>query len=200
MNALRALRKSEQGVTIVEFALIAPVLFVFVFGVLDLGYGLYMQSVLQGVVQDAARDSGLESGKANRNAIDQDIVASVQGVMPYIEAGDIKLKRTNYETFSDVGVAEDFDDTNGNNEYDDTECFTDRNNNTVWDEDLGASGLGGADDVVYYQVDVAYDRLFPLWSLIGLSQRATAQATTVLRSQPFGEQATRKSTRICPGA
>ncbi len=200
MNALRALRGSERGATLVEFALIAPVLFVFVFGVLDLGYGLYMQSVLQGVVQDAARDSGLESGKTNKNAIDQNIVASVRGVMPFLKASDIQLKRVNYESFSDVGVAEDFDDTNGNDEYDDTECFTDRNNNTVWDEDLGASGLGGADDVVYYQVDVAYDRLFPLWSLIGLSQRTTAQATTVLRSQPFGEQATRKTVRICPGA
>jgi len=194
----RSLLRDAAGVTIVEFAIVAPVLLTLIFGILDLGHGLYMRSVLQGAVQDAGRDAGLESGAAARAAIDADVRASVQAVMPFVEDDDIAIKRSNYETFSDVGVPEDFDDANGSNTYDDTECFTDRNDNGQWDADVGADGLGGADDIVYYEVTVTYDRLFPLWSMLGLSHRGVAQATTVMRNQPFGEQAERTAVRICP--
>ncbi len=198
MNCLRALGRDTAGVTIVEFAIVAPVLLTLIFGVLDLGHGLYMQSVLQGAVQDAGRDAGLESGRTAQATIDESVRSSVQAVMPFIPDEDIAIKRSNYATFSDVGVPEDYEDTNNNDTYDITECFTDQNGNAQWDDDIGADGLGGADDVVYYEVTVGYDRLFPLWSMIGLSQRTTAQATTVMRNQPFGEQAERKTVRICP--
>lgn len=198
MIRARTLLRDVAGVTIVEFAIVAPVLLTLIFGVLDLGHGLYMQSVLQGAVQDAGRDAGLESGSAAQAAIDATVKDSVQAVMPFIPDGDISIERSNYQAFSEVGTPEDFDDTNRNNIYDDSECFTDRNDNGVWDPDVGATGLGGADDIVYYQVTVEYDRLFPLWSMIGLPQRAVAQATTVMRSQPFGQQAARNAVQICP--
>ena len=60
MSFLRTLKRDARVVTIVEFAIICPVLFTFIFGVLDIGHDLYMRSVLQGVVQDAGRDAGLE--------------------------------------------------------------------------------------------------------------------------------------------
>lgn len=198
MIRTRSLVRDTAGVTIVEFAIVAPVLLALIFGVLDLGHGLYMQSVLQGAVQEAGRDAGLESGPTTQAAIDGNVRESVQAVMPFIPDEDIDIKRSNYATFSDVGVPEDFDDANDNDTYDITECFTDQNGNDQWDDDIGAAGLGGADDVVYYEVTVGYDRLFPLWSMIGLSQRTTAQATTVMRNQPFGEQASRKTVHICP--
>jgi Flp pilus assembly protein TadG len=194
----RALLRDTAGVTIIEFAIVAPVLLTLIFGILDLGHGLYMQSVLQGAVQDAGRDAGLEGGQTAKDTIDENVMTSVQAVMPFIEDDDVEITRSNYETFSDVGVPEDFDDANGNNTYDDTECFTDRNDNAQWDEDVGAEGLGGADDIVYYKVEVKYDRLFPLWKMIGLPHRGRAQATTVMRNQPFGEQAAREAVRVCP--
>ena len=198
MSFLRRLRRDAGGVTIVEFAIVAPVLFLFIFGVLDIGHGLYMRSVLQGAVQDAARNAGLESGRTSLAAIDENVLESVQAVMPFVEEDDVDITRLNYESFSDVGVPEDFDDTNGNNTYDDVECFTDRNDNGHWDPDVGAGGLGGADDIVYYDVQVRYDRLFPLWSLLHLPHRGVAQATTVMRNQPFGQQAERSAERVCP--
>lgn len=190
--------RDTAGVTIVEFAIVAPVFLALIFGILDLGHGLYMRSVLQGAVQDAGRDAGLESGPAAQAAIDERVRDSVQAVMPFIPDDDIEIERKNYASFSDVGVPEDFDDTIENGVYDAGECFTDQNDNGQWDPDVGAAGLGGADDVVYYQVTVNYDRLFPLWKMIGLPHRASAQATTVMRNQPFGEQAARKAVPICP--
>lgn len=194
----QSLARDTEGVTLVEFALVAPVLFMLIFGIFDIGHGLYMQSVLQGAVQDAGRDSGLESGQLNQIAIDEAVTESVQAVMPFVEEDDIDIVRTNYQSFSDVGTPEDFDDRNDNDIYEDNECFTDRNDNGMWDSDVGAGGLGGADDIVYYEVSVRYDRLFPLWRMIGLPHRGLAQATTVMRNQPFGEQAERRSVRICP--
>lgn len=198
MRRVRPLLRDEAGVTIVEFAMVAPVLLTLIFGILDLGHGLYMQSVLQGAVQHAGRDAGLESGRTAQAEIDAHVTESVQAVMPFVEDDDVKITRSNYAAFSDVGVPEDFDDTNGNDLYDESECFTDRNGNAQWDSDVGSEGLGGADDIVYYQVTVEYDRLFPLWSMIGLPQQGEAQATTVMRNQPFGEQADRAVEQICP--
>src|SRR3546814_3699813 len=51
-----------SGNTIVEFAFVGPVLVLLLMGTLDVGHTLYMQAVLQGVMQKAARDSALESG------------------------------------------------------------------------------------------------------------------------------------------
>ena len=195
---LTRLRDAREGVTIIEFAIVAPVLLIFIFGILDLGHGLYMQSVLQGAVQEAGRDSGLETGRVGQDAIDTDVRERVEAVMPFLDDDDLAIRRTNYETFSDVGTPEDFDDTNGSGAYDDNECFSDRNNNGVWDPDVGAEGLGGADDVVMYEVTVTYDRLLPFWRMVGPPHRGQAQATTVMRNQPFGQQATRRAVRICP--
>lgn len=198
MRTVAELRDNTEGVTLVEFGLVAPILLMTIFGIFDIGHGLYMQSVLQGAVQTAGRDAGLESGRASQATIDQSVKSNVLAVMPFVNPADIAITRTNYENFSDVGKSEDFDDTNGNDEYDATECFTDRNNNDAWDSDVGASGLGGADDIVHYKVTVTYDRIFPLWGLLKQSNRGSIQATTVMRNQPFGPQATRRSVRICP--
>ena len=198
MICVRDLVRDREGVTIVEFAIVAPVMLTLIFGVLDLGHGLYMQSVLQGAVQSAGRDSGLEGASGSQAAIDEHVIDSVKAVMPFLDEDDIEISRSNYETFSDVGTPEDFDDSNDNETYDDTECFTDRNGNAQWDSDVGMDGLGGADDVVHYEVTVTYSRFFPLWKLIGLPHRTQASAATIMRSQPFGQQASRSSVRMCP--
>ena len=198
MICVRDLVRDREGVTIVEFAIVAPVMLTLIFGVLDLGHGLYMQSVLQGAVQSAGRDSGLEGASGSQAAIDEHVIDSVKAVMPFLDEDDIEISRSNYETFSEVGTPEDFDDSNDNETYDDTECFTDRNGNAQWDSDVGMDGLGGADDVVHYEVTVTYSRFFPLWKLIGLPHRTQASAATIMRSQPFGQQASRSSVRMCP--
>jgi hypothetical protein len=109
-----------------------------------------------------------------------------------------EIKRVNYYTFADVGRPEDFTDKNGNDAYDANECFTDENASGEWEGDVSKDGLGGANDVVLYTVNVSYDRVFPIWTLIGGTQRTTVSARTILRNQPFGKQAARVKTNICP--
>ena len=52
---VRSARRRRSGATIVEFALILPVLCMMLLGTLDLGYRSYVNSVVQGALHDAAR-------------------------------------------------------------------------------------------------------------------------------------------------
>jgi Flp pilus assembly protein TadG len=52
---LRSLRRRETGAAVVEFALVAPVLFLVVFAVIDFGRALWIQNVLVSAVREGAR-------------------------------------------------------------------------------------------------------------------------------------------------
>jgi Flp pilus assembly protein TadG len=195
MKALARLRADRKGATLVEFALIAPTFLVMLLGAFEFGHGVYLQALLQGAVQDAGRDSGLESGQENLGLIDARVLAQVRAIAP---AGVVASTRKNYKTFKDVGKPEDFTDANGNGVRDADECFIDANGNGGWDVDRSQGGLGGADDVVVYTATLTYDRIVPLWKIIGWSQRNRLVATTTLRNQPFADQAERHETMICP--
>ena len=192
----RRLAADRRGATLPEFAVVLPTFLLLLVGIYDIGHGIYVQSVLQGSMQDAGRDAGLESGTAQKNAIDQYVRDQMQ---PLVHEGEYEIERSNYETFSDVGRPEDFDDANGNDIYDADECFTDENDNEIWDSDVGKDGLGGANDVVLYTVTLTYDRVFPLWALIDdQAKQTTVTAATTLRNQPFGTQGARAAVQVCP--
>jgi Flp pilus assembly protein TadG len=59
--ALRAGFGTQRGNAAVEFALGAPVLFMFVFGIIELGYALWLQNALDGSVTAAARCASIGS-------------------------------------------------------------------------------------------------------------------------------------------
>ena len=196
-SGMRRLAGDARGATIAEFAIVLPAFLVLLFGIFDTGQMIYAQSVLQGALQDAGRDATLESGSSQLATIDQ-YVKDQTGPIVF---GDPKytIKRSNYKTFSDVGRPEDFEDNNDNETYDDeTECFWDETKSGSWESDVGKSGLGSANDVSVYTVTIEYDRVFPLWKLIGLGEKATISSSTALRNQPFGPQAARSKTKICP--
>ena len=46
-------------------------------------------------------------------------------------------------------------------------------------------GNGGADDVILYTVEMKFDRVLPVWRMLGQPQETTLRETTVLRNQPF---------------
>jgi Flp pilus assembly protein TadG len=192
---LRDLRENHEGAALVEFALIAPIFLLMLLGAFDLGQSIYARAVLQGAVQDAGRDAGLESGQEGLTQIDEYVLGQVKHIAP---AGAVVTSRKNYKAFADVGKPEDFDDANNNNSYDADECFTDINGNGTWDTDRSKGGLGGADDVVVYTATLTYNRIVPLWKFMGWSEQNSVSATTTLRSQPFGDQATRPEVLVCP--
>jgi hypothetical protein len=186
----------ERGATLPEFAIVLPTFLMLLVGIFDIGQAIYAQSVLQGALQDAGRDAGLESGPHQLAQIDEYVRQQTEAIV--FGNPRYTLKRVNYRSFNDVGRPEDFEDKNGNAMYDDGECFWDENDSGQWEDDVGADGIGGAKDVAVYTATVEYDRVFPLWKMIGLSDTSTISATTSLRNQPYGPQATRVKRKICP--
>jgi Flp pilus assembly pilin Flp len=182
---LRAILRDERGATLVEFALIAPVLLMTLLGLFEMGYNYYIQAQLQGAIQQAARDSTIESAMGNAEEIDERVARAVHHIVP---SAEIAFARRSYANFSDVEQAEDFTDIDGNGSCNDGEPFEDANANGTWDEDRGSDGQGGARDAVLYVVTVSYRRAFGVGELLGFPAMFTTDATTVLRNQPFGEQ------------
>ncbi len=191
----KRLRREQKAATIVELGFAAPIFFMILIGIFDLGYAIYCRSVLVGAVNEAGRASGLRTGVANKQAIDDRVKAQVQQVMP---KASLTYSRKNYQTFSAVNQPEDFIDANGNNAYNSPECFTDINANNRWDADPSSDGQGTADDVVLYTVTMQYQDIFPLWKFIGLDSIRKTEAATLLRNQPYADQVARVPIQVCP--
>lgn len=195
----RRLARDEAGATIIEFAIVAPVMCLTLVGGFDVAHTLYMRSVLQGIVQKAGRDATLEVGQQSviQAALDAKVTAQVSELA---NNSQITFGRSYYRTFANAAAAkfEPFTDTNGNGTCDGPsgstpgEPYEDTNGNLRWDATGGNLGQGGAKDAVVYTVTVTYPRMFPLHGFIGGSNTTTVKATTVLRNQPYTDQAVTK--------
>ncbi len=200
---LRTLAGDERGTTIVEFAIIAPTLCLVLLGAFDVAHTLYMRSVLQGIVQKTGRDATLESGTEaqQQTALDNKVKAQV---MALANNGTVTITRRYYKTFATAAAAqaEQWTDTNGNGTCDATEPYTDTNLNSVWDKDGANSGQGGAKDATLYTVTVTYPRFFPIYRIVGGSNTTKLTGSTVLKNQPYGDQAAYATpvVRNCPAA
>lgn len=181
-----SLKRDSTGVAAVEFALIAPVLLLAVFGMFDVGHNMYTSSMLEGAVQQAARKSTIEGAAARTADLDAIVAKSVHAISP---DATLQFKRTAYVSFSEVGRPEEFTDIDGDDACNNGEPFEDANGNGQWDADRGILGHGGARDAVLYSVTISYPRLFPIARLIpGQTDTFTMSTETVLRNQPFGLQ------------
>lgn len=194
LGFIRRAGQNKRGVTAVEFGLIAPTFIMLLLGVFDLGYNVYARAILDGAVQKAGRDSALETGTSAISTLDANVKANLG---PIAGGATFDYERRNYRDFAKVGLPEDLDDKNSNGSRDPGECFTDENANGTWDRDLGEEGVGGARDVVLYTVRMSYQRKFPLYALVGMDGEATIASATVLRNQPYGDQASETKEVIC---
>lgn len=187
--------RDEAGVSVAEFALLAPVLIMALMGLFDMSYHFYADTMVEGAVQKAARDSTIEAYANNPSALDAAVTAQVQQVLP---GAAIRFTRTAYSNYTDVGQSEEFTDTNGDGLCADNEPFDDVNGNGVWDSDRSQTSSNGARDAVLYHVAATYDRAFPLPALINLDPQTTVTAVTVLRNQPFNLQNLESTVGNCP--
>ncbi len=185
-SMLRRLAKDQVGTTVVEFAMVGPVLLMMIMGLFDMAHTQYTSSVLFGALQKAGRDLTLESGFNRQSTIDAAVRDQIATVMP--SGAQVTYEKQSHFDFSDVDLPEDYTDQNSDGNCNNGEPYVDLNDNSSWDRDRGRSGIGGARDVVVYKATVTYPRLFPMYTLIGLSPNVTLTASTVLRNQPFDEQ------------
>lgn len=181
---LGALARQSKGATIVEFALVLPALCVTLLGFFDLGYHAYVLSIVEGALHEAARSATV--GGRTGAQIDALVQSRLQS---FSRGATITINKSSYANFSDVGQPEKItSDTAPIGTYNTGDCFEDDNGNGVWDADRGRSGLGGADDIVDYQIVMTYPRLVPIGRFLGWSSTQTITESTVLRNQPYAQQ------------
>lgn len=184
---MKALRGDSRGATIIEFAIVAPVLLMILMFLFDTSYYLYARAVLSGEMQAAGRSSALETASEEaQDALDDHVEAVVQRVVPH---GTVVFSRRAYGSYERAQAkAEPFIDANGNGICDNGEMFEDANNNNQHDLDGGKTSQGDAKDVTIYTATLEYDRLFPLAHMLGWSNQLSISSSTILRNQPYDKQ------------
>lgn len=190
---IKRLIGDRRATAITEFALTAPLFLLLLMGIFDYSWQMYAKHVLQGAVSEAARNSTLEVYSNDQSALDAAVSRRVKNVF---SSAELNFARLAYDSFDEVGQPEPFTDSNGNGDYDAGECYEDRNGNNNWDDDGGTVGNGGADDVVLYSASMKFNRILPVWGMLGQPQETTLKATTVLRNQPF-DNGSNTSSVIC---
>jgi Flp pilus assembly protein TadG len=199
---LRRLIPDTRGVTVVEFAMVAPVLCLMLLAAFDVSHTLYTRATLQGIVQKTGRDFTLEDSaslQTQRDALDEKVTKQAKAL---VNNSTITVNRRYYRTFSQASAAqaEAWTDTNSNSKCDAGEPYQDGNHNSTWDADGGNAGVGGAKDAVVYTVTMSYPRMLPIRGFLGGSDTTKISAATVLRNQPYGEQGSYAApvVRNCP--
>jgi Flp pilus assembly protein TadG len=181
LASLRSLARNARGATIIEFAMILPALCVILMATFELGYRMYVSSVLQGALHEAARMATV--GTMSTTQIDTHVK---QRLNSFSHAATITTSVDSYDDFTQVNVPERISqDTVPLGQYNPGDCYEDHNNNQRYDLDRGRSGLGQADDIVRYGVSISYPRMFPVAGLMGWGNTDTITANTVLRNQPY---------------
>lgn len=178
---LRRLGRDRRAVTIIEFAMIAPVLLLLLLGFFDLGYRSYASSVLQGALHDAARMATV--GGYTMTQIDARVKARLSN---FATRSTVTTTATSYYQFSGVSQPEKIvGDTVPLGSYNSGDCFEDANGSNTYDNDRGSSGTGNSDDIVRYSVTITFPRILPMGSLMGWGNTQTLTSDTVLRNQPY---------------
>lgn len=162
-------------------------------GLIDISQMVYGQSVLNGAVQEAARSSSLENG--DTAAADQLVRRIVSRVLAN---PTIASERNSYLDFTDIGRSERWNDTDGDNQCNNSESYTDENGNGQWDAEIGLDGNGGAGDVIVYTVSVTYTPAVKVPFMPNDWGPTLLSSSTLRKNQPFATQRTYSSAaRTC---
>lgn len=190
---MRGFRKDARGGTVVEFALVLPILCVLLFCLLEFGYQLYVNSVMQGALFDAGRLATV--GDKTGAEIDAYVRKRIETLLA---DASITITKRSYYDFTGIGKPEEIvADTDPVGTYNQGDCFKDANGSGSYDQDQGQDGLGSADDVVNYEIAATYRRILPLTALMGLPPMVTIKTSTPLRNQPFAKRSTIPAPVLC---
>lgn len=186
MRPLVVLKRSESGVSAVEFGLGAPVLFLVLVAVSEIGAILFASAALEGAAREATREIITGYAPAGVSRSDHILQVAKDRMFNLAAPGTEDISSKVYGDFSDIGEPEPYSDTNDNGEYDIGECFVDINGNVQWDADMAIAGLGGSGDVVVYTLTFQRSLMTELFArAVGLDGNITLTASTAVKNEPY---------------
>ena len=177
-------RNDENGVTAIEFALIAPVFLFIMMGIVEFSLIMLTSFVMEGATNITSR-LGKTGFVAENTTRQEQIVKSIKDrTAGLLDPEKIHITTEVYSNFENIGKAEPCITSSpcsgaaGVN-------FVDVNGNGTWDSDMGAAGLGNAGDVVVYTVSYAWPLITPMISTFLGGNTFDISARAVVRNEPY---------------
>ncbi len=181
---LRALAGDRNGATLVEFALVAPVVLLLAVGLIEIAMVIFVSTTIESAVFQASR-YGITAGPVAPGVSREDRVLEIveRRTLGLVDMEDVDLETLIYSDFSNIGKPEPFTDENGNGRYDAGEPFVDVNGSGAWEADMGRAGLGGPGDVVLYRLTYDWGIMTPFMrGVLGEAVRNTS--SVAVRNEP----------------
>lgn len=183
---LQRLARDEAGTSIVELAIVILPFMLIVIATLDFGYRAYVGVVADSVAYRVAREA--TAGELTPAMVESEARRLIEPLL--LTDADMEVETRSYFDFTAVGRPERISvDANSDGELDENDCFIDENSNANFDQDVGKSGVGGADDVVIYEISIRSPNLTGISEILGKQTtgfNVAAKATG--RNQPFDTQ------------
>jgi len=158
MRLFRPIRKNNEGAAIIEFAIVAPALFLVLVGFIELGLILFTTSVLEGATNVGARigSTGYTTQNLDRSAYIINQINSLSG--GFLNPALLQVSIASYTGFSVIGNPANSTGTTG--------------------------GYGG--NVVVYTVTYPWTLFTPLMgNLLGTGGVYTITAVALVRNEQF---------------
>lgn len=181
----RSLWREDRGTALIEFAFVFPIFVLGVIGIIEIAIVLFIGSSIESAVLQASRfgvTGGTVAGGVTREQRVLEIVG--ENTFGLVDMDEVELETLIYDSFSDIGEPEPFDDDNTNGAYDAGEPFTDVNGNGQWDVDMGAAGLGGPNDIVVYRISYQWGLITPFMRRM-LAETVSHTSSVAVRNEPF---------------
>lgn len=184
----QSLRRNQQGVAAIEFAIVAPVFFFILFSIIELGLVMFSATVIESATSSTSRSSRLGSDGAagdrvsyireqirtlSLGLIDADRILITTDLTTSYEEID-KPERCLVTPMPPIGTCPPgapFDDTNGNGAY---------------DGNLPALSIGSAGDIVRLRVYYPWTIISPLvGAFMSDNGEYIISSTTMVKNEEF---------------
>lgn len=170
----------------IEFAFIAPVLMLFICGIVELSLVMYVQSVIEGATTLTSRlgkTGYIEGGQSRETTI---MNALQERAGKFLEPSKVTITSKFYGQFDQIGDEEPYIDTDHDGQHDAGETYTDVNGNGIWDADMAEQGYGNANDIVVYTVAYPWRINTPMIAqFVGDDGQLTLRSSAVVKNEPY---------------
>ena len=94
LRSIRRFLRDRRGTAVIEFAFVAPVLFVLTIGTIDVGRLVWSASMLHHMAREATRYASVRGAESNNPVTEADIQTYVQNRIIGMSAGDVNVAAT----------------------------------------------------------------------------------------------------------
>jgi Flp pilus assembly protein TadG len=155
-----AMQKSRRGSVAVEMALLSPVFFLLLMGIMESCLMMGAQQLLENAAYNTSRlakTGFVTNGQTQAQTVSQILTTELQSYGALINTANVTMSETDYNSFSNAG------------------------------QGGGASGYGTQQQIVVYTITYPWKLFTPMLSaIIGTSGIVNLTSSIVVRNEPYG--------------